>query len=384
MKWNKVRPYMLCDANHWKRWFYAQRDSWSRRLDWEAVLDSSAPLCTGAKRQGQAHEPHAAPLVRILYVAPKYDYGNPGRGLSFEESNFFHTLWSLGHELFRFDYLELMQRFGRRKMNQMLVEAVYRYAPELMFVVLFENELDGEVLREISAQHPTVTLNWFCDDQWRFESYSCRRAPEFNWVVTTVRSCVARYHQIGCRNVIHCQWACNHFLYRRMNLPLRYDVSFVGQPHGRRGRVIDTLRRAGIRVSTWGHGWKSGRVSLMEMVRIFNQSRINLNLSKSSTLEEDQIKGRDFEIPGSGGFLLTGFSDGLDDYFEPGKEVACYRDVDHMIELIRYYLRNEEEREAIAQAGHQRVLRDHTYQIRFQQIFDRVAAGRAEGCMAGR
>jgi len=56
---------------------------------------------------------------------------------------------------------------------------------------------------------------------------------------------------------------------------MKYDVSFVGQPHGNRRQVISALRKAGINVYVWGGGWESGRLSQEEMIRVFNQSRIN-------------------------------------------------------------------------------------------------------------
>ena len=37
-----------------------------------------------------------------------------------------------------------------------------------------------------------------------------------------------------------------------------------------------------------------------------------------------QIKGRNFEIPGCGGFLLTDYVPGLERYFQIGEEIVCY------------------------------------------------------------
>ena len=40
-----------------------------------------------------------------------------------------------------------------------------------------------------------------------------------------------------------------------------------------------------------------------------------------------------------------------------------------MIDKIKYYSKRNEEREAIAQAGYERTLREHTYEKRFNDIF---------------
>jgi len=376
--------------------------------------------------------------MRILYVAMKFDYGRPEQGLSFEHCNFYHSLVHMGHDIIYFDFMTLLQEHGREWMNRRLSEVARLEKPDLMFTILFSDQLDARVIRELTEQDGVTTLNWFCDDHWRFDNYSRTWAPCFSWVVTTAASALPKYAQLGYRNVIKSQWACNDALYRKMEIPLMYDVSFVGQPHGNRRWVVQRLRQAGVNVHVWGSGWDSGRLSPDELIRVFNQSRINLNLTNasmpvlSSSVKTgskgqglvaraldcvpfggqvkamgkaylssmrgrgvdpvasdcseaagvdyaDQIKGRNFEVPGCGGFLLTGRADNLDEYYEIGKEVVCFHDVDDMIEKVRYYLKHEDERSTIAQAGYERTLRDHTYEHRFHEIFHRM--GMPAGCM---
>ncbi len=322
--------------------------------------------------------------VKILYVALKWNYGQFSAGISAEHYHFYHSLIHMGHDILYFD-LTLMQ-YGRESMNQRLLEVAKREKPDLMFTVLHTTELEQSVVKEISESSDTITLNWFCDDQWRFENYSRYWAPCFNWIVTTAPSALPKYAHLGYSSVIKSQWASNHFLYRKLDLPLKYDVTFVGQPHSNRPKIIQSLRDSGINVHVWGNGWKSGRISQEEMIRVFNQSRINLNLTKASTCSQglqyarahahrqnpEQIKGRSFEIPGCGGFQLSGSVEDLDDYYEVGKEIVCFEDVDDLREKIYYYLSNEDERAAIALAGYQRTLREHTYAHRFANIFERL------------
>jgi spore maturation protein CgeB len=318
--------------------------------------------------------------------------------------------------------MSLLDELGGGEMNRRLFDVAQSEQPDLMFTVLFKDELDPDVVSRISSVLPTVTLNWFCDDHWRFESFSSRWAPCFNWVVTTASSALPKYERIGYANVIKSQWGCNDNLYRKLELPLVHDVSFVGQPHGNRRAVIDALRSAGIDVVTRGYGWEDGRVSQNEMIQIFNQSRINLNLPNASQAVEsplsfvrrarlstaralealpfgeravavaarslsalesaqaahspsiseivpEQIKGRNFEVPGCGGFLLTGPADDLDRYYEPGREIAVFDSADDLVDQVRYYLAHDDERRAIAEAGHERTLREHTYGHRFEEIF---------------
>lgn len=369
--------------------------------------------------------------MRILYVAMKYDYGRRNQGPSFEHYNFYDSLIQMGHDIVYFDFMTLMQEHGRTWMNTRLKEVAKSEKPDLMFTVLFTDEFDASVLRDVTEDIGIMTINWFCDDHWRFERYSRLWAPCFRWVVTTAESALPKYAGIGYRNVIKSQWACNTFLYRRMSLPHEYDVTFIGQPYGHRRKIIEQVRDAGINVRTWGQGWDDGRVSQDEMIKIFSTSRINLNLTAAygsyssddteaptgkkrswerlfgrlpfarakkaipigcsqsvtqSLLDQppvpepggrarhstEQIKGRNFEVPGTGGFLLTENAAHLEDYYVLGKEVVSFHSTEEMIAKIRYYLTHDDERASIAEAGYQRTLSDHTYQQRFNDIFTQI------------
>lgn len=362
--------------------------------------------------------------MRILYIGMKYDYGNPAQGLSFEHCNMFDSLRHMGHDILYFDFLTLHEKYGKARMNQRLWEVVKEEKPDLMFTILFQEQLDRRVIRKISDNSGAVTFNWFCDDHWRFDNFSRFWAPCFHWVSTTAQSALVKYAGIGYSNVIKTQWAGNPFLYKQLELPLQHDVTFIGQPHGNRREIINALQDAGIHVKTWGSGWGNGRVTQEEVVRIFNESRVNLNLveasvpagttsaplrrmvsrslnalpfgpevkslvkqvkdrqhplaphqtagEKNSTQYAAQIKGRNFEVPCCGGFMLTGSAENLDDYYEAGTEVASFTDTQDLIAKVQYFLSHDSERSAIAQAGLQRTLSEHTYVHRFTEIFERM------------
>jgi spore maturation protein CgeB len=344
-----------------KRVFYGYRERLLRRRREEVLTEESI-----------RHFPSSEKTRRVFFVKSKYDYGDRARGLSFEENNFLHTLIHSGHEVFAFDPLFTMKKYGKKMMNRILREAVYRWSPDIVFFVLFKDEIEFETLLEIRDVMKIKTLNWFTDDHWRFESFSRYYAPCFSYIVTTYKPAFEKYREIGYENVIVSQWACNHFLYRKLDLPCKYDVTFIGQPHGDRPKVIKKIINSGIRVDTFGFGWPTGIVSTFEMIKIFNQSKLNLNLSNASRGTTNQIKGRDFEIPGCGGFMLTAYTEELSEYYKFGEEIETYQSVDELIEKVRHYINHDDQREEIAAKGHQRVLKEHTYIHRFNYIFNHI------------
>jgi len=353
--------------------------------------------------------------MKILYIALKYDYGNSKRGYGFEHYNFYDSLVKMdggAHEIVYFPFDEIMGEIGRDEMNKQLIETVRREKPALCFFFLFTDEIKPETIREITQKSGAITFNWFADDHWRFDNFSKYYAPLFHWIGTTDSQAPAKYKYIGYKNAIKTQWACNHFLYKPpagfsfKPSDYKYDATFVGQPHSNRRKVVEEVRKSGVDIQCWGIGWKNGRIEQDDMIKLFAESKININLSKGSvshnlfdfariflwkrsdgriTLKSplawidnakslinrgrEQIKGRNFEVPGSGGFLLTSDADNMRDYYEDGKEVVIFKNTQDLIEKIKYYLARESERIAIAKAGYGRTLREHTYEKRFNEIF---------------
>ena len=309
----------------------------------------------------------------ILYVESKYDYGNKASGLGYEHYNFYHTLLNMDYSLIYFDYDRIKQNYGTEKTSKMLREAVYCYHPDILFYAHYQDWIKHDVWREISNELPTKTIIWLTDDHTDYERE--RQVWElFNLVITTNRKGYEKRKKRGFSNVLLSQWACNHFMYKNLNLPRIYDVSFVGQCYGERPSFIDTLKRNGIKVKTFGKGWEnSSRVSQADLIKIYNQSKISLNLSFSHDTPTGYIytiKGRDFEAPGCGSLLLTRDAKEIAEYFVPGEEIITYEDANDAAEKIKYYLKNEDEREKIAKKGYERILREHTWEKRFLDIFE--------------
>jgi spore maturation protein CgeB len=345
--------------------------------------------------------------IRVLYIGLKYDYGKPELGFSYEYFNLYESL--VRSEYYKVDFFpfdEIMREVGRDNMNKRLLETVQKLKPDCCFFVLFTDEIKKETIKTISEKSGSVTFNWFCDDHWRFNIFSKYWAPMFNWVSTTDSSAVDKYLKMGFKNIIKTQWGFNLFQYQKHDLFQDYDVTFIGQVHSSREKFVRELKKNNINIECWGKGWSNGRIDQAQMIKTYSRSKINLNFTESSlvpgwksfakvlisrradnklrinspaqmiqnicvisTDRPAQIKARNFEIPGNGGFLLTQNADNLDEYFVPGKEITLFSDIVDLKDKIKYYLNHDEERENIRQAGFRRTLNDHTYEKRLYNIF---------------
>jgi spore maturation protein CgeB len=162
-------------------------------------------------------------------------------------------------------------------------------------------------------------------------------------------------------------------------------VSFVGQltrDHASRQHWLEYLCER-IPVHVWApstNGLRDdspvirchqGTVWGTEMYEILHKSLITLN-HHIDVAGAYAGNGRLFEATGMGTLLVTDWKTNLHEMFELGKEVVAYRSAEECAEMVRYYLEHDEEREAIARAGQQRTLRDHTYYQRMQEFADIV------------
>jgi spore maturation protein CgeB len=234
-----------------------------------------------------------------------------------------------------------------------------------------------ETLQIIKSRGDVATISWTTDDSWKYYEVSRFIGTAYHAMTTTYPDCVARYHQDGVPNVLLTQWAANSEMLQEP-LPAslcRYKVSFVGAAHGDRKQRISELKSLGIEVNCFGHGWANGSVAVEEIPRIIQESVISLNFANAYK-GPNQVKARTFEVPGSGGFLLTEYALGLEHCYIFDEEIAVFFSVEDLAEKIKYFLEYPEKRDVIAQAGFTRTKLEHTYDLRMKKLLDFAISSR--------
>ncbi|HEX9761256.1 MAG TPA: glycosyltransferase [Candidatus Acidoferrales bacterium] len=336
-----------------------------------------------------------APLRdRVLLVALLYDYDKPERGYSYEYYTNFAGLQQLFTEAELFDFGTCCREHGREGMNHILLDYVRSARPVLTMIAPFLDELVPETFPQMKGA--TTTLLYFFDDIWRLD-FARRWVPHVDFFTTPSSWPYRRYLDQGYANAIYSPFGFDPRQYTKGTGERQHDVTFVGGVHPYRLFLIKKLQQAGIRVQAWGSYWPSGRVTQAQMVEIFQRSKISLNITNSTTTYDpahaleyflssprairtvlrsrktkEQMKARHFELPACGAMELTYYAEDLEHHFEIGKELAIYMDLGDLIEKARYYLRHDDEREAIAAAGYARAHRDHTIDRRLTDIVGHV------------
>lgn len=112
--------------------------------------------------------------------------------------------------------------------------------------------------------------------------------------------------------------------------------------------------------------WKRELNYYTELPFFYPQNRINFNCTSAQM--KGAVNQRVFDVPVSGSFLLTDYRRQMDELFDPRQETACFSAPEEIPDLIRYYLKNPGKREKIVRAARERILSEHTYEIRLQKL----------------
>lgn len=107
-----------------------------------------------------------------------------------------------------------------------------------------------------------------------------------------------------------------------------------------------------------------------EMPLVFNNSKINLNISLKSI--NTGIPLRCMDIMSQEGFLLSNYQQDLAVDFVPDEEFVFYEDADDLIFKAEYYLSHDKERKEIAKNAYEKIKKYYTFEDVFKRIFEVV------------
>ncbi len=190
-------------------------------------------------------------------------------------------------------------------------------------------------------------------------------AANFHFTFLAQKAQVEMFKQAGIERVAWLPLACSPELHVCVpSCEREYDVAYVGglsdEEGGRRSGLLEKVRER-FPKSFVGRAWPD------EMAKIYAKSKIVVN----ACVNRD-VNMRVFEAMASGALLITDEADGLEDLFKDGKHLVVYHDDSELCELIEEYLRDDEKRTKIAEAGCRYVLKHHTYDIRLEQMLGAV------------
>lgn len=162
------------------------------------------------------------------------------------------------------------------------------------------------------------------------------------------------------------------------------DVCFVGLPSVRRLFLLSGIKDETLCVI--GKKWK--RIEKIvpdkikascnykdclgeELYETLFRSKIIVNITNSNFYGIDSgINLRFFEALALKGFLLTDYFPEICNLFEPGKEIETYGSYEEFVDKIAFYSKNDDARNKISAAGHERFINNYTWTHRAKKLLE--------------
>ena len=170
----------------------------------------------------------------------------------------------------------------------------------------------------------------------------------------------------------------NADIFRPIERPAYQEPFFVGQANPERMRY---LQHCPTPCQIYGKGWDkkllsqhavhNKKLSLTQAATFIQKSLCPLNMAFSPN-NVDGINFRVFELGAARKVILTSACADLEKCYTPGKEALAYNSPEELADWVAKITRNPSQYTAIAQAGYERTLKEHTYPQRLQQWADMI------------
>jgi spore maturation protein CgeB len=108
-------------------------------------------------------------------------------------------------------------------------------------------------------------------------------------------------------------------------------------------------------------------------VSLYQRAKIGFNVHNRGDFTVGSY--RLFELPANGVMQISDGGQHLDQFFKVGEEIVSYNSADELIDLLRYYLANDEDRRRIALNSYRKVMRDHRIGARLRKAGELILDG---------
>jgi len=255
-----------------------------------------------------------------------------------------------------------------------ILEAVDIHKPDFVFLAKDVNY--NNIIEELSKK--VLTVMWNVDVRYDINIFLKANRQMYKHChlkFTIGKGNLDKYKAAGIENVHWLSEGLSPIWHRTepldYNATIDYtaDAAFAGSEltvHEGRREILETLR--GENFIKFKH-WTS--VFNREHNKMCQCTKINIGHSGWPKVELS-MSARDYRIMGAGGFLLTNHVVGIENWFEIGKMCDTYKSAGECLEKIRYYLKHEDKRKAMAEYGQKVVHKKHKFSDRLEEVVKKV------------
>ena len=276
--------------------------------------------------------------------------------------------------------------FWRSYMNKNLLKYVMDVKPDVLFISKGET-IRADTLWEIRKKTGTTIVNVFPDNPLYMGKFEAIEPCHYFFVKDSY--ILDALLKAGLKNVFYFPQCTDPDVHKPMILSEQEknsyysDLSLIGSMYPYRLKFMEQLIE--FNPSIWGRGW--AKVSSSEILRLYRGKDIRgtqktkvicasaISLNPHHPLNDiNGVNRRTYDIAACKGFQLTDYKADMEKVFKVNEEIICFKTIEELKRLIQYYLKHTNERAQIANAAYQRVIKEHTYDIRAKQILQMITS----------
>jgi spore maturation protein CgeB len=227
-----------------------------------------------------------------------------------------------------------------------------------------------------------------------FNYYHGADLAEYDLVLSNSEGGIPRLLELGARRAEPLFWAIDPELFSPQPVAKEHDVFFygygdkfrrewmrelVGEPSRRLPDASFVLGGEDFQGDI-GRADPVGVITYNSFPRAISAARINLNVTRRA---HASVSGsstvRPFELAACGAAIVSNPHQGIERWFEPGRELLVVENADQATEAYRVLLADHAQAEELGRCARERVLDEHTYAHRARRLLElldlRVPAG---------
>ncbi len=216
-----------------------------------------------------------------------------------------------------------------------------------------------------------------------FRIYQGANPAEYTAFISNSRGGADALKALGARAVHTLYYGADPDVFSPVDVPSQdIDVMFYG--HGREyraawitdmiaapSRALPEARFAvrGTKLGDLGRAESLPYLSFSKLREYACRSKINLCITRLAHASVyASSSSRPFELSAMGCCIVANPYAGIEEWFEPGKELVIVQSGEEAVERYRWLLAHESERLALGRAARARVLKEHTFRHRARQL----------------
>lgn len=278
-------------------------------------------------------------------------------------------------------------------LGRLYLKKIEKYKPDLVFCTDF-GDMAPQQMRQICDRYGTPVAFWAQGGDEAYVSYSNPFGADLLTHVSHLfiadTAWIDTLRLLGDAKIYYLPPAADPCIFKPLpeesqkfdlSIAAGFDGNFPSIVH--KGLILSRLCKEGFQVRAIARGipgrfkmfpelakldYYDGYYFQPEVNRLYNQTKINLALGNPQHRSGPHF--RVMEIAAGKGFQLTEFRDDIEMLL--GDTVVSFKTLDEMVELARFYLVHEGERNRLAEKSYELVMREHTTIERAREILRAV------------